>query len=222
MWCRIGASSWKPFVGFIGTSVLSGYAVGFTGSFSTHPERSRSSRQINNFLPTLGSFPAKSLCEELGERGEIDGYHRMALPERGHSGGHAIFGSLLEDNKIESYDVYRRREGSTDANIIVAYVKLGNRIDGHPGVVHGGILSLIFDDALGFGYEALGVKMAVTANLNVDFRAPVMAGTPVRVVAQLERREGRKLYWKAQMTSVDKNILYAEATSLYMIPRSAS
>jgi acyl-coenzyme A thioesterase PaaI-like protein len=221
MWCRIGASSWKPLVGFIGTVALSGYAVGFTGSCSTHLERSRSSIQrYNNFFPTLGLNPEKSLCEESEKRSEIQSYHRMKLPERGHSDGHALFGILLGENMIESYEVYRRPDGSADENVLVAYIKLGNRIDGHPGVVHGGILSLIFDDALGFGYEALGVKMAVTANLNVDFRAPVIAGTSVRVVAQLEHREGRKLYWKAQMTSMDKKIMYAEASSLYIVPRS--
>lgn len=87
-------------------------------------------------------------------------------------------------------------------------------------MVHGGILSLILDDFLGFGFKALGVPMAVTANLNVDFRAPVFAGTEARIQAQLEHREGRKLYWKVQMMSMDDETLYAECTSLYIIPRS--
>ena len=74
-------------------------------------------------------------------------------PDRGHEdNGHAIFGLLLGENMIESYEVYRKPDGDTSTeNVIVAFVKLGNRVDGHPGVVHGGILSLIFDDAFGFG-----------------------------------------------------------------------
>ena len=172
-------------------------------------------------------------CEEQAtttssmRRNEVESsYQRMPLPARGESDGHAIFGLLLGENMIESYDIYQRPKEEDQPpdnkdNVIVAYIKLGDKIDGHPGVVHGGIVSLIFDDALGFGYEAIGVEMAVTANLNVDFRAPVLAGTEIRVVAQLERQEGRKLFWKAQMTSTDETILYAEATSLYIIPRSS-
>jgi 3'-phosphoadenosine 5'-phosphosulfate synthase len=191
------------------------------GTWPSHLERSRFSTENSVLLSVV--MPTKALCDDMSEkRSEAESYLRMRVPERGHSEGHAIFGILLGENMIESYDVYRRPDGSTDENVLLAFVKLGNKIDGHPGVVHGGILSLIFDDALGFGYEALGVKLAVTANLNVDFRAPVKAGTTVRVAVQLERKEGRKLYWKAQMTSMDKEILYAEASSLYVIPRSAS
>ena len=151
-------------------------------------------------------------------------YEKMPLPERGFQEGHAIFGVLLGENMIESYDVYRRIEGSnsTDStdNVVVAHVKLGTKMNGHPGVVHGGILSLIFDDVLGYGFEALGIKMAFTANLSVDYRAPVPAGTMILVQAQLEQWEGRKLYWKAQMTSMDNETLFAECSSLYIIPRS--
>lgn len=146
-------------------------------------------------------------------------YEKMALPARGLE-GHAIFGVLLGENMIERYDIYKRPEGSDNENIIVAHVKLGSRIDGHKGVVHGGILSLLFDDALGFGFDALGVKMAFTANLTVDYRAPVPAGTMIRLQAQLAHREGRKIFWKAQMTSMDGETLYAECSSLYIIPRS--
>lgn len=159
-------------------------------------------------------------CEAVPQPDVEESFEKMALPERGFYEGHAIFGVLLGENMIESYEIYKRPEGSTDENIIVAHVKLGHGIDGHPGVVHGGILSLIFDDALGFGFEALGVKMAFTANLTVDYRAPVPAGTMIRVQAQLVQREGRKLYWKAQMTSMDGQTLFAECSSLYIIPRS--
>jgi adenylylsulfate kinase len=125
---------------------------------------------------------------------------------------------------IERYDIWKRKKGVADEtnNVVIGHVKFGNNLDGHPTVVHGGILSLIFDDICGFAYEALGVSHAVTANLHVDYRAPVPAGTEVRVAVQLDSREGRKIFWKAQMTSMDQEILYAEASSLYIIPRSSS
>ena len=158
-------------------------------------------------------------------------YTEMKLPSRvtDYKGSHAIFGNLLGEDQIESYRVFRKNDiartqnpslQSNDDNVIVALVQFGSSVDGHPGVVHGGIISLIFDDALGFGYEAIGVSKAVTANLSIDFRAPLPAGTAVKVSCQLDHREGRKLYWKGQMTSLDGEILFAEVSSLYIIPRS--
>eukprot|EP00980_Cylindrotheca_fusiformis_P005601 scaffold1184_cov132-Cylindrotheca_fusiformis.AAC.22 len=160
-------------------------------------------------------------CEGAESWPDVESYQKMVVPIRAAQfKGHAIFNLLLGEQMIERYDVFKRPATTNNEDVIIAYVKLGDRVDGHPGIVHGGILSLIFDDSLGFGFEALGVPMAVTANLNIDFRAPVPAGTTVRVAAQLESHEGRKLFWKAQMTSVDKETLYAEATSLYIIPRA--
>jgi acyl-coenzyme A thioesterase PaaI-like protein len=142
---------------------------------------------------------------------EVSAYERMRIPARGELSGHAIFGALLGDNLIEEYEVWKRRvEG--DENVVLSFVTFGKSLNGHSGVVHGGILSLIFDDVFGFAYHALGVPHAVTANLNVDYRAPLPQ--------ELEAREGRKLHWKAQLTSMDHQTLYAEATSLYVIPRS--
>lgn len=159
-------------------------------------------------------------CEAVRHPSIEEDYELMKIDHGCFADGHAIFGLLLGENMIEKYDVYKRPEGSRATHVIVAHVKFGDKVDGHPGMVHGGILSLILDDFLGFGFKALGVPMAVTANLNVDFRAPVFAGTEARIQAQLEHREGRKLYWKVQMMSMDDETLYAECTSLYIIPRS--
>lgn len=159
--------------------------------------------------------------ESVSRLPELESYIRMPLPTRATEyKGHAIFGLLHGENMIESYEVFKRSTDDTEnSNVLVALVKFGDRLDGHPGVVHGGILSLVLDDALGFGYEAIGVEKAVTANLNINYRTPVPAGATVRVAAQLDHREGRKIYWTAQITSLDKSIIYVEATSLYIIPR---
>jgi acyl-coenzyme A thioesterase PaaI-like protein len=162
-------------------------------------------------------------------------YQLMKVPERTvdyRGGQHAIYGALLGDGRIESYQVYRKvvpnsatsnNMDNDDDNTVLALVKFGNGMNGHPGLVHGGILSLVLDDAFGFGYEALGdVAMAVTANLTVDYRAPLPAGTRVAIAVQLEHREGRKLFWKAQVTSMDRKTVYAEAKSLFIIPREVS
>jgi acyl-coenzyme A thioesterase PaaI-like protein len=151
---------------------------------------------------------------------EAKKYARMEIPERGESSSHAIFGVLHGEAMIEKYEIWKR-QSLEEENVVIGYATLGQRLDGHPGTVHGGILSLLFDETFGFAYEALGVHHAVTANLSVDYRAPVPAGTEVQIAVQLESREGRKLFWKAQMTSRNNETLYAEASSLFVIPRSS-
>jgi len=147
-------------------------------------------------------------------------YQRMDLPDRANTDSHVIYGALLADNLVESYHAYRNIHDNT---VVVAVVQLGRGVDGHPGVVHGGILALLMDDVLGFGYEALGdVPMAVTANLNINYLQAVPAGARVLVQAQLQQREGRKLYWKVRVVSArDESEIYCEATSLFIIPRDA-
>ena len=178
---------------------------------------------LNDSLSSSSSTPSSS---KVPPDQEIhDGsFEPMKIPSRGELSSHAIFGTLHGETMIERYDIWKRKKGVADEtnNVVIGHVQFGKNLDGHPTVVHGGILSLIFDDICGFAYEALGVSHAVTANLHIDYRAPVPAGTEVRVAVQLDTREGRKLFWKAQMTSMDQETLYAEASSLYIIPRSAS
>jgi acyl-coenzyme A thioesterase PaaI-like protein len=156
-------------------------------------------------------------------------YERINLPTRAQSSSHAIFGNLLQPDLLESYHVYKRINQSTTSSssggedttteLVLAVVQLGQKLNGHEGVVHGGILALLLDDVMGFAYEALGVNKAVTASLQVDYRTPVLAGSTLVLKVHLSRREGRKLYFEAQITSPDEEVLYAEASSLYIVPR---
>lgn len=148
-----------------------------------------------------------------------------------------------DDDNDDDDDNRKKNENSTTAadkneNVVIANIKFGNNLNGHIGIVHGGIIGLLFDDVCGFAFHALGVQHAVTANLNVNFRKPVMANSEVCLSVQLDstKTEGRKLYFNVQMTSNNNNnntlqddddddnddknkILYAEATCLYIIPR---
>mmetsp|Transcript_22996 Transcript_22996/g.54580 ORF Transcript_22996/g.54580 Transcript_22996/m.54580 type:complete len:365 (+) Transcript_22996:34-1128(+) len=171
---------------------------------------------------------------------DTQNYARMKIPDRGTDNGHAIFGVLHNEGLIERYEIWKKKENeneeqeredvqqrtaaslSDDENVIVAFVSFGHRLNGHVGIVHGGILSLVVDDLCGFAFEAIGVQHAVTANLSLNYRSPVPENTTMKITIQLHKREGRKLYWTVQMTSLDGTRLYVEATSLYIVPRSAA
>ena len=64
---------------------------------------------------------------------------------------------------------------------------------GAPGLAHGGLLSLAFDEALGKLMWLLRAP-AVTARLETDFIAPVPIGTQLHINAQITGQAGRKVY----------------------------
>ena len=170
-----------------------------------------------------------------------DHYERVHPPDRSQTESHAIFGPLLGEGRIERYNFYRRVHHPVDSaklqpnhnsavgaepiEVAVGDVQLGNKVNGHEGIVHEGIISLIFDDAMGWGYEALLMSDAdldadmtkiVTANLNIDYRAPLMEDSRAAVRVYYVRSEGRKIYFQARLESHDGETLYAEATSLFV------
>jgi len=67
---------------------------------------------------------------------------------------------------------------------------------GAPGLAHGGMLTLAFDEVLGSLMWLVGMP-AVTAHLQTDFRRPVPVGTTLHITAHVDGRAGRRLYTSA-------------------------
>ncbi|KAJ5947383.1 hypothetical protein N7466_000398 [Penicillium verhagenii] len=113
-------------------------------------------------------------------------------------------------------------------NIFVMFMYLGSGICGHPGIVHGGVLATLMDEGLArCCFPLLPNKVGVTANLNIDYRAPAMADSYVVLWAQTTKVEGRKAWVKARIEtlSVDEDShgakLLVEASALFIEPRLA-
>jgi acyl-coenzyme A thioesterase PaaI-like protein len=68
---------------------------------------------------------------------------------------------------------------------------------GAPGLIHGGLLSLAFDEALGSVNWMLRTP-AVTGRLETDFLKPVPIGRTVFISAWCAGVHGRKLYHRAE------------------------
>jgi acyl-coenzyme A thioesterase PaaI-like protein len=151
-------------------------------------------------------------------------YQRVHLPPLVPT--HAVV-SLLHHGNIQSWQVFRNTNpASDDDEILLSVVELGTNLDGHVGVVHGGILALLMDDALGLAVmEGLRVPFAVTANLNIDYRHSVPSGSTICIRCKLVERKERKLVWKVLVESYEAGgeskepTLYCEAISVFVIPR---
>ena len=80
--------------------------------------------------------------------------------------GNAVHETLDGNGLIEEYCVYRK----ADDPEITCITKFGDKVNGHPGIVHGGIISTVFDNTFGWLFTILDYPSSFTANLNVNFR----------------------------------------------------
>ncbi|MCJ1446858.1 MAG: hypothetical protein MMC23_007365 [Stictis urceolatum] len=105
---------------------------------------------------------------------------------------------------------------------------LGEDVSGHPGVVHGGLLATLLDEALArCSFGALPNKVGMTANLNIDYRRPMPTDSYVVARAELERVEGRKAWVRGWLESADagedgERVKFVEAKGLFIEPRQAA
>jgi hypothetical protein len=99
------------------------------------------------------------------------GYQRLddiILTEEweGFVNNHAIHDTLNGPGRVEVYEIYKNEAGDD----IYSIIKFGNALNGHPGIVHGGITAMLFDNTFGWLFFSLNVKKAFTANLNINYR----------------------------------------------------
>lgn len=83
---------------------------------------------------------------------------------------------------------------------------------GYPGFVHGGVVSTLLDEAMGWATYGNGI-WALTGKMELRFRAPVPAGALLTVRAVITRDRGRTLDAEAQLLDEQGNVL-AEAKGL--------
>ena len=88
---------------------------------------------------------------------------------------------------------------------------------GAPGLAHGGLLSLAFDEALG-KLMWLIRSPAVTARLETDFLLPVPIGTQLHISAEIIGQVSRKVYCSAEgrLNSPDGPVA-VKASALFIV-----
>lgn len=180
-------------------------------------------------------------CVEKAER-----YQRVFLPDDFLQSNHAVFGKsglLGTDGCLERFDIWyhppRRRQpapgkqtpgNEAHVEIVVFDLLVGRTLTGHEGLVHGGIISLLFDEAIGWAYQCFAHESkcrwedesrrrrhernqtiqwkdldatppAVTANLNVTYKQPLPAGQRCLLRVYHLQSEGKKHHFEASLES---------------------
>jgi acyl-coenzyme A thioesterase PaaI-like protein len=92
---------------------------------------------------------------------------------------------------------------------------------GAPGLAHGGLLSLAFDEALGKLMWLIRAP-AVTARLETDFLKPVPMGTTIHITARITGQVNRKVYTAAEgrLGGADGEVAVKAAALFVVVPMS--
>jgi uncharacterized protein (TIGR00369 family) len=103
---------------------------------------------------------------------------------------------------------------------VVCRTAIAENFVGYEGFVHGGIVSTLLDEAMGWAvFEALG-RYGVTRKLAVEFRRPVMASTELTVSARIIEQEGTTVGTEAAIKDSRGRIL-ASGSAEWVLVRTA-
>jgi acyl-coenzyme A thioesterase PaaI-like protein len=80
--------------------------------------------------------------------------------------------------------------------------------------VHGGVVSLVFDEVLGILASVQAEAITRTAYLHTDYRALTPIDVELDVVARIERVDGRKILVRGEVRHGD--VVCAEADALFL------
>lgn len=147
----------------------------------------------------------------------------LKLPEE-FRGRNVIGGALLGPNRL-AVPPYVFNEKSGKDLVAIAY--LGHELCGHPGIVHGGMLATLLDEALArCCFPVLPNGIGVTANLSIDYKKPVIADRYVVVRAETVKHEGRKAWVTGRVETLpegdEQAVVLVEAKGLFVEPKYAS
>ncbi|XP_065059771.1 acyl-coenzyme A thioesterase THEM4-like isoform X2 [Rhopilema esculentum] len=124
---------------------------------------------------------------------------------------------VAEEGKLFEYAMFFNREEQK----LRAVVQFGPWLQGPKGAVHGGAIATIFDSAGGVLAYQLGYR-CVTVNLNVNFHGFLPLHSTAECIAWITKKEGRKIFIKAEMRNIDDGTLYDSFTALFLEVRETS
>lgn len=131
--------------------------------------------------------------------GELIAGRRHDLPGRGNP----FFPPFVVDE--QDRDAVRGRVTFSDHHL------------GGNAAAHGGALSLMFDEVLGWLANSAGRPIARTAYLHIDYRSVAPLGVELTFEARVDREEGRKVFASAVLR--DGDTLVAEIECLFVTLR---
>lgn len=97
----------------------------------------------------------------------------------------------------------------------VAEFEVPERFQSWAGMVHGGVMALMLDEAVGWAAWHAG-HPGVTGRLAVSYRRPLKLGERVRIVGKVENTRRSLVYVTALVENADDGSRIADATATLM------
>ncbi len=89
---------------------------------------------------------------------------------------------------------------------------------GYEGIIHGGIIATLLDEAMAHALLARGIQ-GVTARLAIRFLAPLANGTRVRVRGWIDTNRGRLVEARSEIVPAEGDEPIAEAEALFAVSK---
>ncbi|KAJ7169249.1 HotDog domain-containing protein [Mycena crocata] len=165
---------------------------------------------------------ALSALQELRKRPDAADWYetrpRANLPEDVNV-DNLTSGSLHGPGKLALFPLARVKRDESEA---VFFLHLGRALCGHNGIVHGGLLATLMDEALTRNASMnLPEKIGVTATLSLNYRASTRGDHFVILKTRLVEARGRKATVSGQMEDLSGTVL-VDAQALIIQPRDIS
>jgi len=97
-------------------------------------------------------------------------------------------------------------EADTGTGHVTGRFKIGADFQGSYGVLHGGIIAVLLDEAMGKVCRLSDVR-AVTAELNIEFLKPIYVDQEIIVESYQTSREGRQMYHHGEIRDGSGRVL---------------
>jgi acyl-coenzyme A thioesterase PaaI-like protein len=152
------------------------------------------------------------------EGAPIPARHELAPPIGSKIPSH--FGHCFGCGELHPTGLHLVAHAGDGANLTAEFTVTENH-QGAPGLAHGGLLSLAFDEALGKLMWLLRAP-AVTARLETDFLKPVPMGTTLHISAEITGQVSRKVYCSAvgRIGSPEGEIAVRASALFVIVPMS--
>ena len=212
----------------------------------TKSHKSSSASNDSNFDSLISQIPLVQSLRQSHKAYKESRPH-LAIPPalRQH---HFVGGSLAGPGKLAiapyTWTSSRKNESSnTRTSSVVSVFHIGRNLCGHPGFVHGGLLSVLFDEVFARCVSAAFPSgLGMTANLNVDFRKPALPDRLYVLRAETVKVEGRKAWVEGRMSYLplvvpdgktivqdvellnvdsEQSVMVSEAKALFVEPKFA-
>jgi uncharacterized protein (TIGR00369 family) len=109
---------------------------------------------------------------------------------------------------VENSNGLKLRFFETGPGEVIAYYTVDKKFQSYPGVVHGGIVAAILDEAAGrsqMGPDAN--RFMFTAQISVRYRKPVPVGMPLRILGHAQELHGHIAKASGEIYDKDSNLL---------------